>query len=77
MESKCASRLGNTNDVSSSFGDHGVSIGFVRAVQHSEGENNDKMAQKLSGKLSPPALHYDPSYSGDVDPYTMIILAQL
>ena len=77
MESKSAAHFGNTNDVSSSFGDHGVSIGFVRADQHSEGGKNDKMAQKLSGKLSPPALHHDPSYSGDVDPYTMIILAQL
>ena len=31
----------------------------------------------ISGKLSSPVLHHDPSCSGELDPYTVIILSQL
>ena len=31
----------------------------------------------VSGKLSAPVLHHDPSCSGELDPYTVIILSQL
>jgi len=31
----------------------------------------------LSGKLSTPVLYHDPSCSGELDPYTVIILSQL
>ena len=42
-----------------------------------EGANTGKKANNISWKLSPPVMSYDPSYSGELDPYTVIILSQL
>ena len=76
MASENAARLGRPNAVSASFGDYGVQVGSLPTDQYSEGGNNDKMAQKVSGKLSAPVLEQDPSCSG-LDLYTWIIVSQL
>ena len=42
-----------------------------------EGANPGKKANNMSWKLTSPVMSYDPSYSGELDPYTVIILSQL
>ena len=42
-----------------------------------EGANTGKKANSMSWKLTSPVLSYDPSCSGELDPYTVIILSQL
>ena len=66
-----------TNEVSASSGGQGVQVGFLSTDQYSEGGNNNKMAQKVSGKISALVLHHDPSFSDYDDIYTMILLSQL
>jgi hypothetical protein len=63
--------------------EHQPSLGVLQAgllpiSQFSvEGANIGKKANNMSWKLSSPVLSYDPSYSGELDPYTVIILSQL
>ena len=64
MESKSEAPLGMPNAISPSFGDRRVQVGFLLPHQYSEGKNNDKMTQKVSGKPSASALYRDPSFPG-------------
>jgi len=42
-----------------------------------EQENGISRSSSLSWKLASPVLQHDPSCSGELDPYTVIILSQL
>ena len=77
MDSKSEARLGGPHEVSASNGGHGDQVSFLPPYQYSKDRNDDKTAQKVSGKILAPALEHDPSFSGDFDPYTYIILGQL
>ena len=64
MEPKSEAPLGRPDAMSTAFGDRAVQVGFLSPHQYSEGKNNDKMTQKVSGKHSAPALYRDPSFPG-------------
>jgi len=55
-----------------------VMVDHLPLSEHSLDVGNETLRNKtISGKLSSPVLHHDPSCSGELDPYTVIILSQL
>ena len=55
-----------------------VMVDHLPLSEHSLDVGNETFRNKtISGKLSVPVLHHDPSCSGELDPYTVIILSQL
>ena len=55
-----------------------VMVDHLPLSEHSLDVGNETFRNKMmSGKLSVPVLHHDPSCSGELDPYTVIILSQL
>ena len=53
-------------------------MGELPLSEHSiDNTNISVKSNKLSLKLASLVLHHDPSFSGELDPYTVIILSQL
>ena len=77
MESKIEASPERAHGSSGSSGDHEGQVSLLPPYQYPKDGSNDKMAQKVSGKILAPVPEHDPSFSGDFDPYTYIILGQL
>ena len=77
MEYGGVDRIENPNQPSSTFEVQQTSPGFAYSGYTLDDMNINTKSYSLSWKLSTPVLHHDPSYSGDVDPYTILILSQL
>jgi hypothetical protein len=55
-----------------------LTLGQLPLSQYSlDSDNSSAKANNMSWKTKSPVLHHDPSFSGELDPYTVIILSQL